>query len=689
MIYNFIKLIFFEYELLNCKKEVTIMGKQSVNSNDIIFALDIGTRSVIGTVGIVRDKKFNVIAESYREHTQRAMLDGQIHDISKVSETVIIVKNELELKLGFKLKKVSIAAAGRFLRTVIGKSALLVESEKEIDKDIIRSLELTAVKKAESQVQEETEGRLYCVGYSIKNYYLNGFLMNNLLSHKGEKIEVEVIATFLPRSVVDSLYSVMEKVELDVICLTLEPIAAMEAAVPTNLRILNIALVDIGAGTSDIAISSNNTISAYGMVPLAGDELTELIAQNYLVDFNTAEALKKKCSTEQELHYTDVLGIENTINSEDIVKSITSLVYKISNEIGSKIIELNENKSPKAVFLVGGGAHTPKIKEALSQKLNLPIQRIGIKDRTAVVDCECISNELGTIGVTVLGIAIVSIKKLGHNFIDVILNNDVVSLFNSNKHTLMDILIQAGISPKVLLSKNGNSIRFSLNGIKRIAFGALAVGASIKINGEIASIDSEIKEADKIILEYARDGENATPQVIDYIGEINSLDFYINDASKKIEPIVTINGDKANALAQIYDGDNVEIKKCKTLLEYRNFFTPNIEKYIYLINGKEISESYVIKQGDRIYSTLEEIETNKVALSKKSSESIDIKINVNDEIVLLTGKESYIFVDIFDFVQFERNVVKGKLILLLNNKSAGYYDALKDNDQVIMKWDDI
>lgn len=653
------------------------MEKPIINLSNIIFALDIGTRSVIGTVGIINDKKFQVIAESYREHAERAMLDGQIHDISKVSETVSIVKNELEHELGFKLNKVAIAAAGRFLRTVTGKSELSIDYEKEIDKDTIRSLELTAVKRAELEVQEETGGRLYCVGYSIKNYYLNGFLMNNLLSHKGEKIEAEVIATFLPRSVVDSLYSVMEKVELDVICLTLEPIAAIEVAVPKNLRILNIALVDIGAGTSDIAISSKDTISAYGMVPLAGDEVTELIAQSCLVDFNTAEVLKKGCTINQKMHYTDVLGIENIISSADIIKSITPMVYKIAYEIGSKIIELNGNKSPNAVFLVGGGSHTPKIKDALAERLNLPVQRIGIKDRTSIVDCECISNELGTIGITVLGIAIVSIKKLGNDFIDVILNGSVVSLFNSNKHTIMDVIIQAGISPKVLLSKNGKNIKFILNGIKRIAFGSLAVSAVIKINGKTANMDSDIKEGDKVILEYARNGEIACPQIIDYIREVNSVDFYINDVLEKLEPIVTINEKVASINDQIYEGDNVEIKNCRTLLDYINFLTPNIEKFIYFLDGRKLVESYVIREGDRIHCIKKEIAIDK---------STNIKIIVNDEIVILTGKESYIFVDIFDFVQFERTVVKGKLILLLNGKSAGYYDTLKNDDQLVITW---
>lgn len=83
---------------------------------------------------------------------------------------------------------------------------------------------------------------------------------------EAENMSIELIATFLPRSVVDSLYTVIKKVWLKVNNLTLEPIAAIEAVVPQKLRLLNIALVDIGAGASDIAISSKESISSYGMV---------------------------------------------------------------------------------------------------------------------------------------------------------------------------------------------------------------------------------------------------------------------------------------------------------------------------------------------------------------------------------------------------------------------------------------
>lgn len=163
------------------------MDLKELNPEDVVFALDIGTRSVIGTAGIVKDKKFVVISEYYVEHEKRAMIDGQIHDVSLVANAVNAVKNKIEKDLHIKLENVSIAAAGRFLRTVSVKEEMKIDYNKEIDRNTIRSLELTAVKSAEKKVNEDTKGRLYCVGYSVKGYYLNNYLIGNLMYQRGEK----------------------------------------------------------------------------------------------------------------------------------------------------------------------------------------------------------------------------------------------------------------------------------------------------------------------------------------------------------------------------------------------------------------------------------------------------------------------------------------------------------------------
>lgn len=671
------------------------MDKLSYRKEDLIFSLDIGTRSIIGTVGIIKDKKYHVLYEKYKEHEERAMIDGQIHDINLVAKTVLDIKKAIEGELGTKLENISIAAAGRFLRTTESSVKISLNGEVEINKDIVRSLELSAVKKAEEDVKKVTEGKMFCVGYSVKGYYLNSYIISNLLGHKGEEIGADVIATFLPRSVVDSLYAVMDKVNLTVSNLTLEPIAAIEAAVPKKLRLLNIALVDIGAGTSDIAISSNDTISAYGMVPIAGDEVTEVIAQEYLIDFNEAERVKREIGIEKEIEYTDVLGIDNVISSEAVAKLIRPTIKKIGETISKKIIEINGNKSPAAVFLVGGGAHTPFIIDEIAENLNLPPQRIAIKDRKAVEECVC-NNELGSAGVTVLGIALSAIRKLGDNFIDVELNGEVISMFNSKKNTVLDVLLQGGINPALLIPKNGKSKRFTINGRKRIVFGSLGENAVIKLNGILVDTEAVVNSGDIIEIVYAKNGVEATANVSEYATEFSSMNFYLNGQVVNLDPICLINDKEESFTYNIQNNDEIVIFIPNTIKDIKKYvlkedyklFKDNIElQDDYIINEGEYIESKEEKDEQPLGDIVEEEKKENVVLSEEKKIGNNIKVLINKDEIILSGKESYIFVDIFNFMDFDLTSTPGKRInLLLNGKKASYMDVLKENDVIEVFW---
>ena len=706
----------------------------SLNPKDIIFSLDIGTRSIIGTAGIVRDKKFEVICEKYQEHEERAMVDGQIHDINLVAQVVDSVKRKIEKELSIKLEEVSIAAAGRFLRTCEAKASLELNEEDEIDKDLVRTLELTAVKEAEGEVNKNTAGKLYCVGYSIKEYYLNSYVISNLLGHKGEEAGVDVIATFLPRSVIDSLYTVMNKVGLKVMNLTLEPIAAIEAAVPKNLRLLNIALVDIGAGTSDIAISSKETISSYGMVPMAGDEVTEVIAQEYLVDFNKAEDIKRQVSISEEITYTDVLGFENTITSESVRKLIAPTVNKLSESISKRIVELNGGKSPSAVFLVGGGAHTPGLKEDIAIKLNIPMQRIGIKDRSSVIDCVS-DNGLGSAGVTVLGIALTAIRSMRNDFIDVRLNDEPISLFNSHKHTVMDVLLQAGVNPSLLISKTGKNIRFEVNGRKRLAFGEVGTNAVITINGKNADIETEINEHDDILVKYAQNGRDAEAKVSDFLSTINSISIFIDDNIVNLEPVCIINGEEKSVSENLKDNDKVSIFIPNKVSNIKKYILKDETSELYMNNNK-LDDEDIVEEGSNVYTKISEVlsvngdkikklevidesdiensnefikedtvinesvdekkidndidkyvDNEEVIEKNNESEKNDFMVIINEEKTYLAGKDSYIFVDIFNHITFDLTVPKGNIVLLLNGKPAAYTDELKYGDEIKIYWE--
>ncbi|MEG0566119.1 MAG: cell division protein FtsA, partial [Hungatella sp.] len=243
--------------------------------DDCVFAMDIGTRSIIGMVGKVEQGKLCVTAIVKEEHDIRAMIDGQIEDINQVAKVAAEVKKKLEDKVKFSLDQVYVAAAGRALRTQHTSYTMDLTGQQVITEEIIRSLETGALTLSEDEFErtndQEEDRQFYLVGYSICQYYLDHYPISSLLGHKGQNLVAEVISTFLPGEVVNSLYTSMQKAGMEVAGMTLEPIASMNAAIPKNLRLLNLVLVDIGAGTSDIAAARDGSICGYTMATIAGD----------------------------------------------------------------------------------------------------------------------------------------------------------------------------------------------------------------------------------------------------------------------------------------------------------------------------------------------------------------------------------------------------------------------------------
>ena len=132
------------------------MDKERNSNNSYVFGLDIGTRSVVGVVGYLEYGRFKIAAMAQQLHTTRAMLDGQIHDIYKVGDTIRQVKLALERQLNMELKDVCIAAAGRVLRTVNATAEYEFEDETRVTAEDIYSLNLLAVENAHHSINDFT-----------------------------------------------------------------------------------------------------------------------------------------------------------------------------------------------------------------------------------------------------------------------------------------------------------------------------------------------------------------------------------------------------------------------------------------------------------------------------------------------------------------------------------------------------
>lgn len=682
---------------------------------NLLYALDIGTRSVVGTIAKKEGSDYVVVDYEIMAHPDRAMFDGQIHDIAKVTEVVRHVTDQLEQRNGFKLERAAIAAAGRALKTERASIERELDFTKEIKKSLTDSIEMEAIQQAQKILVDEhqVKSNYYCVGYSVINYYLDQSLILNPIGHRGSNIRVEIIATFLPHIVVDSLYSVIHKADLEVMNLTLEPIAAINVAIPTNLRLLNLALVDVGAGTSDIAISKDGTVTSYGMVSLAGDEITERLAQTYLLDFNKAEALKIGLSTNHQNTFTDVLGMSHEKETDEIMMHLTETIDHITTEIAEHILQLNK-KPPSAVFCIGGGSQIPGFTGALSRALGLPKERVVIKTCDALENIRFDKEPLvGPEFITPIGIGITAFEEREHDFIQVNVNDSALRLFNSKQLQVSDALILAGFNARSLIAERGPSLTVSVNGVPKVIKGDYGEPAQIYINGVLSSLDSKINHKDQI---------NVVPATKGIVRVVNLKEIVNFDAaitlkgqSIKIIDAVSVNGSYRTGEYVLCEDDIIETVGIDTIKKLAKQTELDIRRVVFSKGDENLELEYCLQSGDQIdFKIVEQfdyeieadiiesadgfdhvfVEGHEVVTQddlilerNKTSSHESIQVTVNGEVIWISQKnKETVFVDIFDHIDFDITRAKGILVLKLNGERARYTDTLNHGDIIDINW---
>jgi cell division protein FtsA len=690
------------------KFKIYLFGGNAVASfiklpEPLVFGLDIGTRSIVGTVGYKEQDKFNVVTMAVKYHDSRSMIDGQIHDIAKVSEDILYVKNELEKQLpNRKLTDVCIAAAGRVLKTAVGKGEYEFSENTTITQEYIHSIDLIGVEKAHEQIREEVSntkegGKYYCVGYTVIKYYLNGFEIQNLEGHKGTRIAADVLATFLPEEVVSSLYSAVEQAGLYVSNLTLEPIAAINVAIPEQYRLLNIALVDVGAGTSDISITKDGSIIGYGMIPYAGDELTEVLIKKYLIDFDTAERLKTVGTRRKFITYKDIMGISHKISSQEILETADSVNRNITQSIAKKIIELNGGTSVSAVFVVGGGGKIPGFTKYLAEALGLPEERVALRGPEVMNDINFLMDDFkkDSLYVTPIGICLNYFDQK-NNFMFVTVNDERIKLYNNDKLTIFDAAVQYGLPNEDIFAKRGADITFKVNGKSRIVRGYTGEPAYIELNGKNVGMNALIEADDVIHIKKSTVGDSAHIELGSLPEYSGVLKFIVNDTAVTCPKFPMVNGRPESSLYEIKDGDDIVMQNFYTLEQLFTFMDVEPVKNVYINNAKaalddKIYDNFVVRWilDDEFEEYITKVNTEDDKDNAEEKEDIvELHVFVNDEPIVLTGKTEYRFVDVLDFYDFDLKNAQGrKLVTNHDGHHAEFIELLHENSHLELYWE--
>ncbi len=677
-----------------------------------VFGLDIGTRSIVGTVGYMDRLGFHVIAMEVKEHDTRAMIDGQVHDIRKVAEEIKAVKNALEAKIDRPLKNVCIAAAGRVLRTITVRAEQELDEERRVTDEDIYNLDFAGVELAHRQINgQESDVNFYCVGYTSVKYYVNDYEISNPEGHKAYRIAVDLLATFLPEDVVDGLYASVENAGLEVANLTLEPIAAMNVAIPEQYRLLNIALVDVGAGTSDICVTRDGSVVAYGMIPNAGDEISEIIAKHYLVDFAQAEKIKIAAKNPgKQIVFRDIMGTKITAKTSEVLEITAPVTEKIAGDVAAKITELNGGKPVSAVFVVGGGGKIPGFTGTLAAKLKLPKERVALRGKEVLGSVEFAVDNVkkDPLFVTPVGICI-NYYHQKNNFIYVTVNGERIKLYDNSRLTVVDAVMQSGYPNEKLFPRRGQAVGYTLNGVKRMIRGEAGEAAVITRNGKECSMNTAVEKNDYIDIKESTVGAQGRMTIGELPEYRSTVAFEINGKNILCPKFAYVNGRLQSGNYQICAGDRIIMENYYTVAQLFEFLDIPLDSVYVGVNNKKadgdtkVYENFSVRYIDRAeagyneYAYYEDaeaetgrktVEEQKFADKVSQTGGAETEVTVNGSKVTLKGKQEYKFVDILDVYPFDVSRMGGReLVTKIDGKKADFADKIYPGAALELFWE--
>lgn len=662
---------------------------------DVIFALDIGTRTVVGVLAEKTQDGYKLIDMETQAHESRSMTDGQIEDIDAVAAVVKSVKAALERRQLIKLQRVCVAAAGRALRTLRHSCAHDVSSKRVISAADIREAELEAVRSAEEAFTEENSTTsFYCVGHSVISLELDGYKVSKPEGHRGNSLVTEVIAAFLPAYVVESLCAAVDLAGLETAGLTLEPIAAINAVVPKELRLINIVMCDIGAGTSDVAASRDGSITAYGMATIAGDEMTEALMKQLLVDFNEAERIKT--SPDPQTEYTDILFTHHTITAEQVAELIRPAEEELAHTICEEILAANGG-APQAVFLVGGGSKLPGLPELVADGLGLPAQRVAVGSREMIRGITAPKSvELGTEHATPVGIAITASEGVKYDFTTITLNGRKIRALDTRRLTVFELCSLAGIKPEQLLARSGKSLSYTADGERIVMRGTHSTPCEISLNGKECSLNSQVRKGDEVNVVPAVPGEDAAALLSDQydMAGMSLLTVTLDGRQLTAGDHILVNGTPTAQDADIENGAvlrRIRLDTLGALLAQEELPAEGAR-----VNGESQPPEYTLRDGDVITSAPEgspvevspepEETPTETPAQESAEDGVPIVFNGMPAVFPMEPGRQPVFLDILAaFSDDPTGLLAGSSTVMINGKLARLDEVIHPGDEIVIE----
>ncbi|HDJ33404.1 MAG TPA: cell division protein FtsA [Bacteroidetes bacterium] len=359
----------------------------SNRKNDCVAAIDIGTTKIVAIVGRKNEQgKLDVLGMA--KTPSKGVKRGVVLNIEETVHAIRTVVEEAQAKSGVKFGNVFVGIAGQHIRSVRNRGYINRDpDQEEISREDIIAL-IDDMRKIHVDVGEE-------IIHVLPQDFIvdNETGVKNPVGMSGHRLEGNFHIVIGQTASARNIEKCVRKVGLDIYQLVLEPLASAEAVLTDDEKEAGVALVDIGGGTTDIAVYYDNVIRHTAVIPFGGNVVTNDIKEGCSILLRQAESLKMQFGSAlgdiaQDDKVVTIPGISGREPKEVSFKSLAYIIQSRMEEIIDAVtFEIESSgyldKLAAGIVLTGGGAllrHLPqlvKFRTGLDVRVGLPNEQLA------------------------------------------------------------------------------------------------------------------------------------------------------------------------------------------------------------------------------------------------------------------------------------------------------------------------
>lgn len=339
--------------------------KKRSASDAHFLALDIGTDFVKALVCEAGGTKGKILGVGRKKQKLGDMQSGVVTDIASVIANCHSAIREAETMAGISTKKMILGISGEFVKGATNTTSYVRrDANSKIDlaelKNIVHKIQWKAFDTVRSLLAEETgysEIDVKLVNAAIVDVRIDGYKVTNPIGFQGKEVTLGIFNAFAPLVHYGALQTIASEIDKELLAIAAEPYA-LTRCLGDDER-LGAIFIDVGAGTTDIAVVRDGTVEGTKMFTIGGRTFTKRLSQNLNISFHEAEEIKLEYSND---------NLERQSNK--IVRNAMQMDADVWLSGVALTLEEFENIDvfPSKILLSGGGAHLPELKEALESR---------------------------------------------------------------------------------------------------------------------------------------------------------------------------------------------------------------------------------------------------------------------------------------------------------------------------------